>query len=346
MSTASLHASKGGNNTTSNGQVQPIINNVNDDGSNDGNNSANSSIARTNEYDIVLPLMLDARAGKKKEPLWLVLAESSNDCGDSIDVSHRTTNNNTKQQKGALVASAESRDAYIQEMVQTTQSGYTVTKITTLQDLRDALLLSSQVQVATTALPNENNHPSLRWTTRTESAALMNSVSNFTFTPPGLDEVKRFGMFREVIEHEDDLLNQRVSWIILAQSFLMAAFISAASNIDNRSFLYITAGVGLATVIVTMPALIAAGQNIEIQQRVYFLGLQSDEQCQRLHGHDRDIILKNPKEMIQRSTKGHVLPNTAYRGRFGIPILKTVLALAIVQVAGWCGLLVALVMDW
>jgi hypothetical protein len=31
--------------------------------------------------------------------------------------------------------------------------------------------------------------------------------------------------------------------------------------------LYITAGVGLATVIVTMPALIAAGQNIEVQQQ-------------------------------------------------------------------------------
>lgn len=44
-----------------------------------------------------------------------------------------------------------------------------------------------------------------------------------------LDEVKRFELFRSVIQHEDDLLNQRVSWIILAQSFLMAAFITNTS---------------------------------------------------------------------------------------------------------------------
>ena len=30
-----------------------------------------------------------------------------------------------------------------------------------------------------------------------------------------LDEVKRFELFRTVIQHEDDLLNQRVSWIFL-----------------------------------------------------------------------------------------------------------------------------------
>ncbi|KAL3926785.1 MAG: hypothetical protein SGARI_005499 [Bacillariaceae sp.] len=148
-----------------------------------------------------------------------------------------------------------------------------------------------------------------------------------------------------MIEHEDDLLNQRVSWIILAQSFLMAAFISASSSVDNRSFLYITASVGLATVIETMPALLAAGQNIEVQQQVYFLGLESDEQCRRLHGHDRDATHKTSDEMVHRRVKGHILPNTAFRGRFGVPILKTVMALAVVQVAGWCGLLVALMMD-
>ena len=47
-----------------------------------------------------------------------------------------------------------------------------------------------------------------------------------------LDEVKRFELFRTVIQHEDDLLNQRVSWIILAQSFLMAAFIICAAIVE------------------------------------------------------------------------------------------------------------------
>ncbi|KAG7350560.1 hypothetical protein IV203_009920 [Nitzschia inconspicua] len=259
----------------------------------------------------------------KREPLWLVL-ESFQNIEMGIDKIH--------QERGALLSSTKSRDAYIQWLVQKTQNnnchGYTVSKVSNLDELRQ--LLQTQAKRPMADNPSSNH----------------SEDSHRTFTPTGLDEVKRFELFREIIDHEDDLLNQRVSWIILAQSFLMAAFISAASNVDNRSFLYITAAVGLATVIVTLPALIAAGQNIELQQRVYFLGLESDEQCQRLHGHDRDAVLKSPNELIQRTTKGHVFPNTAYRGRYGIPILKTVMALAFVQVAGWCGLLISLVMEW
>ncbi|KAG7360205.1 hypothetical protein IV203_035304 [Nitzschia inconspicua] len=271
--------------------------------------------------DIILSMPCDTDT-IKREPLWLVLESfQNNEMG--IDKIH--------QERGALLSSTKSRDAYIQWLVQKTQNnnyhGYTVNKVSNLDELRQ--LLQTQVKRPMTGNPSSNN----------------SEDSHRTFTPTGLDEVKRFELFREIIDHEDDLLNQRVSWIILAQSFLMAAFISAASNLDNRSFLYITAAVGLATVIVTLPALIAAGQNIELQQRVYFLGLESDEQCQRLHGHDRDAVLKSPNELIQRTTKGHVFPNTAYRGRFGIPILKTVMALAFVQVAGWCGLLISLVME-
>ena len=92
-----------------------------------------------------------------------------------------------------------------------------------------------------------------------------------------LDEVKRFELFRSVIQHEDDLLNQRVSWIILAQSFLVAAFITNTSNDGSGDALkLITAIVGLSTVIVTMPAILAAGRNIELQQQVYFSGIISE----------------------------------------------------------------------
>ena len=180
---------------------------------------------------------------------------------------------------------------------------------------------------------------------------------NFDKKSQGFDAlVKRFELFRRVIEHEDDLLNQRMSWIILAQSFLMAAFISSSNNNTNggRPFLYITAAVGLLTVLVTMPALIAAGRNIEVQQRVYFLGLSSDELCRRLHGHDRDMKWGGDSErnlrhgrQIQNGThlSAHVLPNTAFRSKFGVPILTTVVLLSIVQVAGWCCLLVALMME-
>ena len=92
-----------------------------------------------------------------------------------------------------------------------------------------------------------------------------------------LDEVKRFELFRSVIQHEDDLLNQRVSWIILAQSFLVAAFITNTSNDGSGDALkLITAIVGLSTVIVTMPAILSAGRNIELQQQVYFSGIISE----------------------------------------------------------------------
>jgi len=170
-----------------------------------------------------------------------------------------------------------------------------------------------------------------------------------------LDEVKRFELFRSVIQHEDDLLNQRVSWIILAQSFLMAAFITNTSEDGNGDALkYITAIVGLLTVGVTMPAILAAGRNIELQQKVYFARMSSDERCRELHGHGRDILhsgggnadINLKEEQKERLKYGHIFPNMAFRGRGGIPILFTVVGLAIVQVVGWCFLLVALAKGW
>jgi ribosomal protein S8 len=248
------------------------------------------------------------------QPLWLMYSSS---------------NNAKRASAAAALISSSSVESEIVALMG--GDGYILEKILTLDDLQKSL----QIFLSTSKTTTTANGPAKR-----NEASAKNQCY-----PQGLDEIKRFELFREMIEHEDNLLNQRVSWIILAQSFLMAAFISAATNVENRSFLYITAGVGLATVVVTMPALIAAGQNIEVQQRVYFLGLQSDEQCQELHGHDRDTLRKPPEEMALRRSKGHILPNTAFRGRFGIPILNTVMALAVVQVAGWCGLLAALMMD-
>ena len=201
------------------------------------------------------------------------------------------------------------------------------------------------------------------------------TAAQFDFDYEGL--VKRFELFRKVIEHEDDLLNQRMSWIILAQSFLMAAFISSSSSAGSDSgsssrtavFLYVTASVGLLTVLVTLPALVAAGKNIEVQQQIYFSGLPSDSLCRRLHGHDRDLkwsttttdtSTSNTSTSTSNtstststtatntnsssSSRNHLLPNTAFRSRFALPILTTVVLLSIVQVAGWCGLLMAVVM--
>jgi hypothetical protein len=170
-----------------------------------------------------------------------------------------------------------------------------------------------------------------------------------------IDEVKRFELFRTVIQHEDDLLNQRVSWIILAQSFLMAAFITNTTN-DGRgnSLKYITAAVGLLTVVVTLPAILAAGRNIELQQHVYFAKISTEQRCKELHGHGRCIVKgigestnnDDANEHEERVRFGHILPNMAFRGRGAMSILNTVIALAAVQVVGWCFLLIALVSGW
>lgn len=203
--------------------------------------------------------------------------------------------------------------------------------------------------------------------------------------PLNNDEVKRFELFRSVIDHEDNLLNERVSWIILAQSFLMAAFVTSSQS-GNLSMLLVAASVGLATVIVTLPAIFAAGRNIEVQQQVYFRQVPSDERCLELHGHKRDltrskkgqqlsrsmqrhdersgppIFSSNPMsgpipdnndlggaldtEAQQRLKKGHIFPNMAFRSRASVPILYTVTALAAVQFFGWIFLLAALLMEW
>ena len=168
-----------------------------------------------------------------------------------------------------------------------------------------------------------------------------------------LDEVKRFELFVSVIQNEDDLLNQRVSWIILAQSFLMAPFITESENkgsgegSNSNALKYIAAIVGLVTVIVTMPAILAAGRNIELQQHVYFAHISSEDRCRELHGHGR-----NPSETEMtlehrnRMRYGHIFPNMAFRGRGAIPIVATVTALAILQVLGWSFFIIALVLDW
>ncbi len=162
------------------------------------------------------------------------------------------------------------------------------------------------------------------------------------------DEIKRFEVFRTVIQHEDDLLNQRVSWIILAQSFLMAAvFTSEKGDFGEESngLKYITAGLGITTILITMPSIVAAGRNIELQQRVYFQGISSEERCYELHGHGRDQKMTQD-ELDNRWKYGHVFPNMAFRGRGALPILNVVLMLAVAQICGWIMFLLAIVYGW
>lgn len=162
------------------------------------------------------------------------------------------------------------------------------------------------------------------------------------------DELKRFEVFRTVIQHEDDLLNQRVSWIILAQSFLMAAvFTSEKGDVGEESngLKFITAGLGITTILITMPSIVAAGRNIELQQQVYFQGISSEERCYELHGHGRDKKVTK-SEFDKRRKYGHVFPNMAFRGRGAMPILNVVTMLAAAQIAGWILFLFAIIYGW
>ena len=178
----------------------------------------------------------------------------------------------------------------------------------------------------------------------TDLTQLRNALNQVQRKEATTEEMNRFEVFRSVITHEDELLNHRVSWIILAQSFLMAAYITAtdASNASR----FITAAVGLLTVIVTLPAIIAAGSNVDVQQQVYFRQITSDERCMQLHGHTRDLRIKpTPREERARLENGHILPNMAFLGRSAVRILYTAIFLAGVQILGWAFLLAAVIHE-
>ena len=228
-------------------------------------------------------------------------------------------------------------------------------RISSLQELKMAISLLDEHEKMSINHDDASSSTDHDGTMNRQHTMETNFSTRTNTTPEAfLDEVKRFELFRSVIQHEDDLLNQRVSWIILAQSFLMAAYITAGGSEEDgtNALKYITAIVGLLTVVVTMPAILAAGRNIELQQHVYFSRISSEERCRELHGHGRkfssnsDEVPSMDEEQRERMRSGHIFPNMAFRGKGSLPILFTVVALAIVQVGGWCFLLMALLMGW
>lgn len=243
---------------------------------------------------------------------------------------------------GALLGS-DSSGKHMESMDELFPGGYTSKTVTNLTELRDAL---------NRYLPAKSAHPNIIAEATQEEDDRIHSSSTERFETARQerelatrDEMQRFELFRSVIEHEDDLLNHRVSWIILAQSFLMAAYITTNEQLNSLRF--VTAGVGLLTVVVTLPAILAAGSNIEVQQQVYFRQISSDERCMVLHGHVRDLSTKQPShEMKERLKEGHVLPNMAFRSRRSVKILRTAVLLGAVQCAGWIFLLIAVMQDW
>jgi hypothetical protein len=61
-----------------------------------------------------------------------------------------------------------------------------------------------------------------------------------------------FRLLRNVVEHEDNLLNYRFSWLIVAQSFLLAACVS------SKYYPFPAVVAGLASTVLTYVSLVAA----------------------------------------------------------------------------------------
>ena len=279
-------------------------------------------------------------SGAPRQELWLVTTDDDVSPGNSNRISTPKASNRVAMTGGFV-------------NVNTTTSK----KITSLEELKEAISWLETESGLTSASRSGSGlkEQQLRETfshTRPKFSTNLSAQSGAT-NEVFLDEVKRFELFHSVIQHEDDLLNQRVSWIILAQSFLMAPFITESENrgsgegSNSNALKYIAAIVGLATVIVTMPAILAAGRNIELQQHVYFAHISSEDRCRELHGHGRNPSETEMRlEHRNRMRYGHIFPNMAFRGRGAIPIVATVTALAILQVLGWSFFIIALVLDW
>jgi hypothetical protein len=73
----------------------------------------------------------------------------------------------------------------------------------------------------------------------------------------------QYKICRGNIEHEDDLINHRLSWLVLAQSFLFAACISA------KQTPCVVRAVGIAICVATYISIIAAIWSIRCLRRHY-----------------------------------------------------------------------------
>lgn len=272
-----------------------------------------------------------------KNDLWLIVTDQYYTVTENEHGSVRR-----RKGLGIITSSSNKRDEYIKNNINNlpNNNGYTLKNISSLEQLRNDL--------NTICFPSPQSqllqlHDGSNCSNNNTSAIICpNSSEIKKVNNDELNEIKRFQLFRQIIQHEDDSLNKRVSLIIVAQSFLMAAFITSTGPITLR---YVTAFVGLATIVVAMPAIIAAGRNIEIQQQVYFNMVESDDRCYALHGHRRDYKKLEVEEAMRRKHYGHLLPTMAFRGNGAFSTLTTVTLLGVVQFIGWFLLLISLIVS-
>eukprot|EP00536_Pseudo-nitzschia_multiseries_P005106 jgi/Psemu1/285545/fgenesh1_pg.93_\ len=125
--------------------------------------------------------------------------------------------------------------------------------------------------------------------------------------------IKRFQLFRGVVEHEENLVYYRMCWILMVQAMLMVAFMVSSAMPDSKLVRTI-AGIGLAVCVLTLQPMLASLININNQKRNYYQGLPDDRLCQKLHGIDRDMKWNSSDEEVWvNRAYFHLLPTLTYR---------------------------------
>lgn len=259
------------------------------------------------------------------------------------------SNTSSRNSEAALLTTSQALSGpfrYTQQEGDGAVSSFSTKDISSIQSLSNLKELQEALNAFYSTDSDVHNNNSKNNNTVSDSNSDGTTSSISTEDQATEEEEKRFELFRQVITHEDGLLNERVSWILLAQSFLMAPYVLAGD--EPYSLRFVTASVGIVSVFVTLPSILAAGTNVEVQQQVYFRQVLSDERCQQLHGHGRDLklCLPNSKEEQDRRRYGHLLPSMAFRSKGGVRILITALALAVIQFVGWIFLLAAVILEW
>jgi len=125
--------------------------------------------------------------------------------------------------------------------------------------------------------PPENNIFNARMQSHRHSVNIVEKSIPVVMTPTSAseDEVKRYELFCSAASREAYLLNQSALFVLLAQSILMAAFVTNASG-GSRFLVCSPAIVGALILIATISTMVSGDGRIKSQWRVYLKGIASE----------------------------------------------------------------------
>jgi hypothetical protein len=137
------------------------------------------------------------------------------------------------------------------------------------------------------------------------------------------DKQKFYKLLREQIEHEDGLVNQRLSWLLFAQGFLFTFFYTLFSTLLSKVELFdilitvlkIVSIVGILLCILTMLSIRGAYNAVEHIRKMWYKRFPEEGEPHK----DNDINLKD-KQFPDITHKGfNGLGTSSLVSSFGIP---------------------------